>query len=221
MLDILTSSITVTAAAHNPSILHPSFLRAQGITPVDWELSEGPICTPALSVVKFSNGLVITVEPSRLQVLDNSVNADPRRSAVPVVTRQYIATLPHVRYTGVGVNFTGFIEDAAADEAMKHFLAAGAWSDAHRIPKSVGVRFVYDALGVQFRLAIDAGSVERPGDGRARSGLVMASNYHTDISEQNSVDQAASATDRFVEFHEHFRATVNAIFDQRSQHAAG
>ena len=50
-LAVLNRAVVVLAREHNPTILHPSFLGAQGIVPKDWQLAEPPMCTPPLSMV--------------------------------------------------------------------------------------------------------------------------------------------------------------------------
>jgi hypothetical protein len=221
MLRILNTSFVVTAEAHNPSILHPSFLAGQHIVPDDWPLAEPPLCTPVLSVVKFANSIAITVEPQKLQVIDNGPPSDPRRSEIPGIVEQYTRMLPHVRYTGIGVNVSGFVETADAAAILHRFLAPGAWNAGALQPQSVGIRFVYRALDMLIRVALDAGTVQTAVGGEVHSGVVIAANYHVDVvPEAEMLEQISTATRRFVECCDHFRQMIGTILNLESEHAA-
>ena len=219
MLEILNAAIAVTAAAHNPSILHPSFLVAQRIVPEDWTLGDAPICTPALAIVKFAKGIVITVEPQKLQVIDNSPSDDARESDLPGIIDRYTQALPHVRYSGVGINFSGFVASPTADAILLRFLADGILH-GEEAPKSVGVRLVFPVHDTQLRLAIDSGTVQNAASAEARSGIVIAANYHAEVASANALDEIRRATARFADCSAHFRETVNRILPLRSVHAA-
>src|SRR5688572_20388198 len=100
----LNTAVVVTADAHNPSILHPAFLTAQNVVPAKWEPGEPPLCTPAVSVVKYRNGITFTVEAAKLQVANARPPEEPERDPVFPLAANYVRTLPHVKYTGVGIN---------------------------------------------------------------------------------------------------------------------
>jgi hypothetical protein len=112
-------SVVVAGSSHNPTLLNPDFLQARGIVPEEWgwELSPNPITTPPFSQVRYNNGVAISLEHSKLQVVDLSVGDDPTQSKAPKIAETFVATLPHVRYTGVGHNFMSLVEreDPAAE----------------------------------------------------------------------------------------------------------
>src|SRR5947199_82480 len=98
-LQLLNSSIVVTAESHNPTILHPLFLERERIVPEQWRLAaDSVVCTPLMSALRFDNGVQMTVETTKLQVIDSS--SDDSRSEE--IAARYVTALPHVRYTGVG-----------------------------------------------------------------------------------------------------------------------
>jgi len=80
-LSMLQASVVVTAESHNPTILHPHFLKTQGIVPPDFEPAESPVCTPPLAIVKYRNGLNYTASvsspnPDR-EIFDRFLKPDP------------------------------------------------------------------------------------------------------------------------------------------------
>ena len=82
-LIILNTSVVIVASAHNPSILHPAFLQAQEIVPLDWETIEQPISTPAFSITKYSNGIVFIAESNKFQVRDDNPSENISESEIP------------------------------------------------------------------------------------------------------------------------------------------
>lgn len=223
MLEVLNTSIVVTATAHNPSLVHPSFLTALRIVPENWELSEGPVSTPAFSVVRYSNGVAISVDQQKFQVVDNEAR-DPRESELANIAERYVRTLVHIPYTGVGINIAGFLDmpEAEADAVTRRFLASGPWNAEQASLKSVGVRFVYEVLGARYRLAVDSGNIQRTDPSpRSRRGVVLAGNYHYEMSSDRDPrwQQVATIVRRFPDCYAHFHESVASIVDLRGEHA--
>jgi hypothetical protein len=212
MIEVLNCSIAVSAEAHNPSILHPSFLTSQQIVPGDWALDEPPLCTPALAAVKFANGISIAVDLQKLQVVDNKATTS-NDLKVPGIIQRYTAKLPYVRYTGVGLNFTGFIETADAEAMLRQLIAPGPWNDADLPLESAGLRLVYSALDSRLRLAMDSGTAKHK-EQPARKGLVVAANYHVDTSGDDAVAKIAAFANRMSACRDHFVATVARLFPE-------
>lgn len=217
MLEILNGTIAVTAVAHNPSILHPSFLETQHIVPEGWELAEPPLCTPAMSLVRYKNGVVINVDLQKLQIVENSPPASLQDAAIPEIVRKYTATLPFVRYRGIGINFNGLVETEDAKALLMNFLAKGPWHQGDLQAEALGVRFVYSALGSRLRIAFDGGAVG--GGDKPRKGVVVAANYHFSLNDKG-VEGIASAVGRFAELGAHYKATVETILQQKESHAS-
>src|SRR5438045_2085920 len=100
-LEGLNTSVGVVAREHNPTILHPAFLTAQGVVPKEWELARKPLCTPAFSTVTYSNGIAFAVDNARFRVSDSTPPTDLGLSRVASLASGYLSQLPHVRYTEV------------------------------------------------------------------------------------------------------------------------
>lgn len=206
----LNTSIGVAARDHNPTVLHPAFLASQQIV-TDVELSEPPICTPAFAVVKYANGLVFTVERERFQLLDSWLREDFSSSDIPRLATKYIRTLPHVRYTGVGINITAFVECIHPESYLiTRFLKPGEWNDTALPVRDFGLNFVYDVPQAILRLSCGAGSVRHAEIGEKR-GILVTANYHTDLPELETLKEAEGVIALYPERCVHFSTTATRI----------
>ena len=191
-------SVVVAGASHNPTLLNPDFLRIHEIVPAEWgwELSPNPITTPPLSQVRYTNGLAITLEHDKLQVMDPNVGEDPTNSKAPRIAGEFVATLPHVRYTAVGHNFLTLVElQNPASELKNRFVKNGPWdADPHTL-SGVGLRLVYALPNGNGRvvLSLDEGTADLNNDGGGGESqvLVINGNFHRDCTEYPAEKQVA------------------------------
>jgi hypothetical protein len=213
-IEILNSSIVVTAQSHNPSILHPSFL-ADHVVPRRWEPAEPPLCTPAMSTVKYRSGVVFSVDLNRLQILQNQPPLDPSGDPIPVLAMKYVRTLPHVKYKEVGINATGFIDfDGASQFLIEHFIKGGPWNDSTLVLRSAGVRLTYQAEGAdQVLFSIEPGTVTSISAAEERNGIALAANYHYNLRSA-AADAVSEAVAHYADCINHFRRTVRTIFSK-------
>ena len=210
-LEVLNVNIVVTAAHHNPSILHPTFLTTQGIVPEDWQTVGAVICTPPLSIARYQNGIGFTAEPEKFQVVDQRPGDAPANSRVTILASKYIEKLPHVRYTGVGANIKGFVETSSADSYLvERFLKSGPWRQPPLAFQAVGIKLMFGVDGGRLVLALDPGVVASS-TGPGRSGIVIDANYHTDISEGSSVAVVTDAIGRFPRYCSEFPSTASGV----------
>lgn len=212
-LEIFEIAVVVTAEENNPTILHPDFLRSQNIVAKDWEITEGPICTPAFSMVKFANGLLFTVESKKLQVVDSEPQKDYSLSVAHNHALKYLQALPHVLYTGVGINLKGFIECEESDKlVIERFLKIGPWNDEALSPDGFGLRLIYPMEKGVLRLSVDSGELKRPKDRPGRNGIILSANYHKDLSKNSYLADADEAVSLFKDHCAHFAETIKTIF---------
>lgn len=212
-LEIFDIAVVVTAEENNPTILHPEFLRSQNIVPKEWEIAEGPICTPPFSMVKFANGLLFTVESKKLQVEDTEPPKDYSLSVAHNYALKYLQALPHVLYTGVGINLKGFIEWKESDKlVIERFLKTGPWNDDALSPEGFGLRLVYPVGKGILRLSIDSGKLQRPKDSPGRNGILLSANYHKDLFKSSYLADAKEAISLFTDHCAHFAETIKTIF---------
>lgn len=206
-VEIVYNSVVVVAQSHNPTILHPSFLETKKIVPSEWNLASGAgsvICTNQLSVVKYENGLVFTVEDKRFQIKDDNPTEDFTISKVPEIAKNYIKVLPEVPYKSVGININIFIEHSSPENfLLNHFLSPKIYKDKDFHPQTAGLNLLYLLDETKLRLSLDAGKVKRKEDDFERRALIVNANYHTDISGINkaveSIELFASRCSHFIE----------------------
>jgi hypothetical protein len=171
-------SAVVVGMTHNPTILNPDFLAIRGIVPGDWEV-EATITTPPMSFVRYKNGLSVTVEHEKLQVID-ARNSDLNQSKVAEIAAAYVRMLPHVRYSAVGINFQATVEHDAPDRFLKQrFVKSGAWDTPGRPLEAVGLRFAYSLSDGKLVLSLDAGESASSGN-NGQHVLILNCNFHRD-----------------------------------------
>ena len=116
--------VVVVAKYHNPSILNKDFLLRRGIVPESWR-SEETITTPAVSVVKYSNGVQWTIDQDRLTITEACDRPFQQNEDSEVHDRAilYVETLPHTPYTALGLNYTTSVIRRDPDSWItEHFL---------------------------------------------------------------------------------------------------
>ncbi|MBN1488809.1 MAG: hypothetical protein JXA69_02740 [Phycisphaerae bacterium] len=184
---LIQLSVVVVGKAHNPTILNPDFLALRGIVPPDWgwEVDE-TITTPPFAIVRYKSGVAVNVEPNKLQVTDMLADADPTQSKAAEVAEAYVVTLPHVRYTAVGLNFHSVIEvDSPETYLKKRFLKKGKWDSPSHSVVAAGFRLVYAVAPTgRVTLSLDAGEVQKAGSKDTKSSVIIANaNFHRTCSD--------------------------------------
>lgn len=213
-LEILNTSVVVSAKHHNPTILHPSFLASEGIVPSDWEAVE-TVCTPIFAIVRYKNGIVFNVQENNFQVTENKIKDDFRNSQVADLARKYAEKLPHVNYSAVGVNFSGFIECAeVGSTVIRQFLKRNSANFNGGSPQALGLRLVYNLPDARLRLSLDGGKVN-VGTEKEKSGILVNANYHMDLPDSNRekrIKGLQKATSLFAQHCDNFIKVIGTIF---------
>lgn len=210
---MLESSIVVLAEQHNPTILHPAFLEAQNIVDSSWELAEPPICTPPFAIVKYKNGITFSAEFTKLQVIDSGPSHDFSITPIAGLILAYIKKLPFVAYNALGINFTGFIPlDNSNQVLTKKFLKDGTWNQEPYNLKSVGLRLTYPIEDTILKIEIDSNRIKRPSDPTDIEGILVKANFHSALSQTNSLSQAEKKIGKFINFGEIFTKQITDIF---------
>lgn len=198
--NLIQFSIVVAANDHNPTILNPDFLAIQNIVPNswDWEIQGPAITTPAFATVAYSSGIIVTVEPNKLQIVDQSDLIDPADSKAVNIARKYVEILPHVRYSAVGLNFRGFSEKAQPDEfLMNHFLKSGQWGNEDNTLATLNLTLNYPLEGGKLSISLEGGAlVNRAEAGETRNpGILSSANFHRDCQGYPAGEQVTSHLD--------------------------
>jgi hypothetical protein len=214
-LRIVNTSVVVRGQDYNPSILNPDFLKSEKIVDEDWELSEQPLSTPVVSLVKFANGIVFVTEIGKVQVQDNKPPEDLYTSEVPALTRRYIGKLKYIRHTAVGINVTGFVDHSAAGNFLiEKFLQPGNWR--HENLEGVNLKLVYSLPEASLNITLDRGTVTFADEEINRNGILLNANYHIDTtgdSLESTLREVDTAISRASEYYEHFFDIMKTIFD--------
>ena len=144
-LALRSVSVVVTAEFHNPSILNPDFLVSREIVPSDWAAVE-VLTTPALSVVRYDNGVAWTVNPSQLTITQPAGPAFEEDCEIHQLTQSYLAKLPHVPYRALGLNCDVVIpESEPARRLVDRF--GMRWLGAEATVLEMTPKFALDAGG--------------------------------------------------------------------------
>jgi hypothetical protein len=163
-IELTHFSIVVLAEANNPSILNPDFLKNNGI--VDPSFTPTTVfCTPPVSQVAYSEGISIVAEFEKLQFIDEQSSRIPKASPIPDISSRYVRTLPHVKYTAVGINLSGHRPfetlDAAKSFVMTKFIKPGPWLDVRGQPVAAGVNLVYSLDNLQRTVNVNPGELRK------------------------------------------------------------
>lgn len=194
-LKLTQISIVVVGKDHNPTILNPDFLRIRGIVPEEWGWKvDATITTPALGFVRYANGMVISVEHEKLQVVD-AHSGTPAESKAAEIASRYVQTLPHVRYAAVGTNFSATVDAERPTDYLKdRFLKPGGWDSATHPLEAVGLRFVYPLKDGRVVVSLDLGEALPEQGGEARIDLLIVNaNFHRDCSSSYPTDHEVLA----------------------------
>lgn len=180
---LIQFSTVVAGNTHNPSILNPDFLAAQGIVSEGWgwKLAE-TFTTPPMALVRYEQRVSIRIEPNRLEVIDDGLAEDPTASKAADIASAYASALPHVHYTSVGINFQSILEASSPEEFLKaRFVRKGAWDTSQRPLHAAGLRLVYHLSdGVRVTLSLDAGEAVKPGETQKRPVVIARANFNRD-----------------------------------------
>jgi len=213
---ILGEAIVVAAVAHNPSILHPWFLKTQHIVPDDWEPIQAPICTPPLSVIQYPEGLVFTAEGTKFQVAKSPPSPNLRESKLPEFAAKYIGELPHVKYRAVGINFKAvMIHPKPSKFLIERFLIAGVWNSELLPLSELHLEFIYPLPGGHLQLSCKPGrkiiNVPKDKDG---VGVIIEATYHQNVVGPDLSKETQEAIMKYSGRYDHFRETLEKVFGE-------
>jgi hypothetical protein len=209
-------SSVVVGEAHNPTILNPNFLEAEGIVPKSWGWKvKETMTTPPLAVVKYENGVAITVEQNKLQVTDLNVEGGLEKSKVGEIASAYVTILRHVRYTAVGNNFQSVIKLDSPYTYLKNlFLKDGPWNNVGTDLNAVGIRLVYPLTSGRFTLSIDSGEANLSSDDHRQPVVLSNANFNRDCSSHPAFDQVSEFLQKAKNDCDMCQSLLNDIFEE-------
>lgn len=211
-------SVVLVGKVHNPTILNPDFLAINEIVPQEWGWEVGQaISIPPFAAVQYQNGVSVTVENEKLQVIDLRVGEDPNESKVVAIATKYVITLPHVHYAAVGINFQAIADDANPAGMLKdRFLKDGPWDTADHPVDAVGVRLAYSLPGGRLVVSLDVGQVkcEEGNDAETKDVIIANGNFHRDCegypADEQVVDHLTHVSDDWSRYSDLLIRTLKA-----------
>lgn len=201
-LEILQLSVVVLASSHNPTILHPHFLKSNRIVPDEWEPEdEQTLSTPPFARVVFTNGFLFLAQLDKIQIQDNHPPPNCVESPVAEVAAKYVKALPHVRYRAVGININGIIEIAEAERVLAdRFLKGDQLSQIGEGPFDASLNLKYSFDSGDLNLTVGSGTAQSREI--HKKGVILKANYNTPISEgepSESLDAVLAGIQSFAE----------------------
>lgn len=209
-------SVVVVADAHNPTILNPDFLASQRIVPKSWgwEVAEA-ITTPPLAMVRYENGVNVTVEQNKIQISDPNVGDGPEQSKITEIAAAYVEILPHVRYTAVGNNFQSLIPRSNPGDYLKdRFLKEGEWTKSPSDLDAVGVQLSYPLVPVgRLALTINAAEATLPGEDDHQEVVVCNANFSRECGERPAADEAVEHLTLAMRDWDTYKQALGSLFE--------
>lgn len=110
---LVRADIVILASAHNPSIMSPDWLRNKGLLS---EKSKNFIYTPDFSLFE-SESYNLILDRQRLQIMATAAEQDESTvKSIARIASGYIALLPEIPYTALGLNFSWSV---TSDDELK------------------------------------------------------------------------------------------------------
>jgi hypothetical protein len=188
---LLQISIVIVGAENNPTVLNPDFLHYNKIVREEWHwrLAAPAISTPPFSQVTYDSGVTITVDPTKIQIVDSSAAPSLENTRILELARSYVTTLCHVRYSATGINFiSGLHVPKPSDYLKTRFIRHGSWDTDRHPLNDVGLRFVYPLSDGRIVFSLDSGEVQLPSTEentptQTTKAVLINANFHRDCRE--------------------------------------
>ena len=208
----LTSfSVVIIAQNHNPTLLNPDFLRTNNIVTGERKVVEA-LTTPPVSIVRYDDGLSITLELQKLQILQPASSAFADHWETPKVAASFVKTLPHVSYMSAGLNWIGVLPRSNPSSWLKDNFINPGLRDNKKFPlQSAGISLTYPFDSeTNCNLRLEAGEM-RDFSGRVESGITVNANYHHDV--KDGADAICKAIRRWKSRQKHLIRVLKDILD--------
>ena len=183
--------IVIVAKHHNPSILNPDFLERNGIVREEWawKRQDPVICTPALAEVNYDSGFSVQAQLERLIFSEKNPARIPEQTHLADVAAGYVKTLPHMKYTSVGVNPKAHyaVDDVslAREFILSKLVKDGPWKSWGARPVhasarlGASVRLVLGVSDATLFLSVDAGEHE------GMPSILFRGNFRRDLKPED------------------------------------
>ena len=209
-------SAVVLAKGHNPTILHPYFLKNEGIVPREWQPSKPPVCTPPFASVSFTSGFSFVVEQERMVVSFNGEKAEDRAEAMAAMARKYVEKLPYVPYSAVGINFDAFcLLSEPSSFIIQRFIKEGPWNSTELPLSAAKQNFTYNCAEYQLNISLEPGKRKSQENQSEQDGIVFHANYHGQCPEDSSLDSVVALLEQAEQRKEHFKNISGLLLGEK------
>jgi len=159
---------------------------------------------------------VFLCEPRKIQIQDENPPESLNNSQILSVARSYLETLDYIRFSAVGMNIVGFIqEDDAPKFLSDKFLKTGPWVSDNL--GNTAIRFNYSFPEIILNLTIDSGSFSPANSEHQQQGIVINGNYHKNIPSGLSLPASRNEADNTVanslQHYNHFIEILGSFFE--------
>ena len=211
---VLTSvSVVVTANHHNPSILTPDFLTAQGIVPQDWEVLDS-MSTPGLSAINYNERPHWMLDQGALRIVEPCEGEFQDRYEVHDLATRYIDIVRVVPYRNLGLNCQVWtpLKDPGR-WLTERFLKAEVQSQDLK-DLTMEPQFTFDAnqavADAKVNISISSGQVEREGETWIDAAIIECNVHH-----QGPLDaeRIISAIGKWAVHQDSIREALNLLFE--------
>lgn len=170
-------SAVVAAQLHNPSILNHDFLLINSIIAKDWGDPTEYMSTPPFAQLAYAaKSIRFILQQERLMITKATEGEIPDIADILSTAKMYVKTLPHVKYTAVGINSTMTVEfeKGGATQTMTERFLSSVLQAPQLVPSTFSIQLRYD---LQKNEQINLSYGPREGsDGSDR--IECTANYH-------------------------------------------
>jgi len=209
-------SVVVSAENHNPTLLNDDFLKLREIIPPVFELAEPPFISQPVARLRYKQNVEITVDVNRIQFHQSLLGKEPTEPEVPDISSAYIRTLPHVKYTAVGINFAGFVMfENPTDFLRGAFLKENGpfGGDSYELAE---ISFRVSSENIVSNIKLTPGFIhkdDRHPIEKDRSPVVLLSvNYHHEVTGYPADESVVKAISNWQQLLGDFKELINGLF---------
>lgn len=170
---------------HNPILLNPEFLKAEGIIPSDWQLTESPTYIQGTALVVFQNKICIAHQGNIIAFFEDTRTKHLQNLEVPQIVQNYIEVFPYENYRAAGLNLEGHTTFDIQEEARNYLLETLQNSNYLHEPDEdivqAIVNFIYKINRGQLTLTVRNTELKRSAT-ESIPVILFAANFNRDIA---------------------------------------
>lgn len=205
-------SVVVLSDGNNPALLNPDFLTKNGIVPSDWAVRQ-VLVTPPIATVAYENGVSITVEETKLQIVAAKLGEIDWQSELPQIVIMILKTLPHVNYRSVGLNLSAIRVASDSKTVEKNIIDVlvkdGPWLQFGKGISGAQVKLHYREDQPTLQFDIQSGKIPKEGDDYIPV-YVFSANFHHDFLPSDD-ESRISYIEKLPSYESEFLELVNSV----------